>query len=183
VQFETDARTEPLSRAGITFFFILGLAVIIFQTTAARWYDTTGWSPDLALLIVLYLGLHAPVTSGALLICGLGFLRDVAAGGVFGLHPAIYLPLFFVTVLARRQLDPTPPWYASLYVLGAALGAGILEWGYLYLFGRPLPPFSLEWSGPASSFFISVLLTAALGPPVFGILKWRRLHPGEEAES
>ena len=176
---EADARIQPLNRSGFIFIFFLGFFILIFQTTVARWYDISGWSPDLILIIALYLGLHAPITSGVFLTVALGFLRDTAAGGVFGLSPAVYLPLLFVSALARRKLDPSPPWYSSLFVLAAYLVAGLLQWGFLYTFGWPLPHLSLTWSGPLFPFLVSAVLGGILGPPCFWILGRMRPQGGD----
>lgn len=163
---------------------VIGLGVQILQTTIQPWVIPWGHGPDLSIILVVYLGLKAPLTSGAFLVTALGFLKD-GGGGIMGLNPGIFLLVFLAAALARRRLDPNAPWHLMLVFLAFSVLAGALAWGYFYLLGGTVDLISFSWSGPAVVYSVSALATALLGPPLFRLLDLLRpkVEPRPERET
>ena len=100
-----------------------------------------GLHPDLALVVVVALGLQLPGATGLLLAAGLGWVADVLTGALLGHHALLYVAAFFVTRLAGAQLDlrrvlPTAFLVAALSV---AYGVGSVALSRLFADGVAWP--------------------------------------------
>jgi len=84
-----------------------------------------GWCPDLALVVVVGLGLRRPGPSGLLLAAGLGCLADVLTGALLGQHALLFSLAFVVTRLAGFQLDLSRPLPVGFLVAGVSIVHGI----------------------------------------------------------
>lgn len=164
---------------------VAGLVVQILQTTIQPWVIPWGHGPDLSIILVVYLGLKAPLTSGAFLVTALGFLKDGGGGGILGINPGIFLLVFLAAALVRQRLDPNALWHLALFVLAFSVFAGVLAWGSFCLLGGSVDLISFSWSSPAVVYLVSALITALLGPPLFGLLDLLRpkAEPRPERET
>lgn len=167
---EIELGRKPMSFRGAMFFFFIGLIFLLLQTTILTWIAPTGKGPNLNLILVIYLGLNAPVTAGMALAASLGLLRDVTGGGTFGLHFAIFLVIFLIAGQLRQRLDPAGLWHLMPFVLVFSLAAGGLAWMSFFLLDLQVSSAPLTWSSPWTSFFISAVLTSLLGPLLFRFL-------------
>jgi len=84
--------------------------------------------PDLGLVFVIALGLHAPGAAGLLLAAGLGYVADALAGSLLGQHGLLFAVAFVMTRVAGARLDlhrgtPAVCWVG---VLTAAHGLGLV---------------------------------------------------------
>lgn len=86
-------------------YAILGLCVILLQTTLLPRLLGNGPRPDLLLLLALHIGLNEPALRGAFTAWLLGCLLDVFSGTTFGLYGLILLLLTCGTCAAGRQLN------------------------------------------------------------------------------
>lgn len=163
---------------------VIGLIVQILQTTIQPWMIPWGHGPDLSIILVVYLGLKAPLTSGAVLVTALGFLKD-GGGGIMGVNPGIFLLVFLAAALARQRLDPNAPWHLMMFILAFSVVAGVLAWGSFYLLGGTVDSISFSWFSPAVVYLVSALTTALLGPPLFHLLDLLRpkIEPQPEREA
>ena len=178
-----EVRIQPLSPAGIVFLAAAGLFMLIFQATVLAGYSQAGWAPDLPLIMVVYLGLSAPVVEGAIISVALGFILDAAAGGLFGVRPGLFLAALSTSVLIRRSIDPSAPVYLALFMGAVTLGGGLITGlAHLALRGQ-FPIWPPRWAEPAAAFLLSVPITAVAGPVVFRILDWLRPGPSGRQES
>lgn len=165
-----EVRIKPLFFKGVLFFLITGLVLLLFQTIVQSWMAPNAYGPDLYIILIVYLGLNAPLTTGVILVAALGFLKDAASAGLLGFNPVLFLIVFLMASRIRQKLDPSAPGYLFILVFLFSLWAGLLNWAALYFFnGYPLllPD---SFSNPAVSYLVSVLLTAFVGPFFFGLL-------------
>jgi cell shape-determining protein MreD len=127
--------------------FVLGSLAIVVQGALATLISPP-WCPDLALLVVLAIGLRwEGVASGLLLVSVLGFGADLASGGLRGGHALLRMFVFISARLATRQLNlggslPLASFAAGLTIVyGLAVvsltrfftGADLPSWGWLDL--------------------------------------------------
>jgi|GEM_PF-2244384 len=170
---------QPLSFKGFIVYLAVGLVLLIFQTTISPWLGPWGYAPDFTLLLIINLGLIAPLVKGALLVALLGFLKDASGGGSLGLNPFIFLLIFLAIGQVRQNLDPKTPGYLLLFIFVFALAGAGLAWFLVYILGEPLNFISSCRSGPFSVCLISAVGTALVGPIFFWAFD--RLQPMIEA--
>jgi rod shape-determining protein MreD len=126
-------------------------------------------TPDLALLVALYLGASVrghvwEATAAALVI---GYLGDVLAVAPRGLGAFVLGAICLLARLATARLLVRGTIFTAVFCLIGALAASALAFIVRASFGE-LGPIDREL--PAA--FGSVLLTAALGPAVFRVCRW-----------
>jgi len=179
---EADTRVQPLNIRGFLFFALTGLGLLVLQTTVQTWIDPWGYGPDFCFLMVLYIGVNVPVMWGAVLASVLGYFRDAAGAGVFGMHAGLFLVAFVVVALVRKKLDPAAPWYQALFVLSFAIGTGAMTQLAYYFLNRPLRFEPANWFSPMILFLISSLVTAVIGPMFFWLLDQFRPRTAARSE-
>jgi rod shape-determining protein MreD len=147
----------------------VGLGFLLWQTAVQPHYDPRGYGPDLFLLVIIYLGLKAPVTGGASLAVFLGLCGDAAGGGVFGFSSGLHLIMVLGLALIRQQADPTAPLYLPFFLLLFTLGAYAFSFLGLVMLDRPLPLFPTSASSPAVTSLVSAAATALFGSLAFWV--------------
>ncbi|MEA3464854.1 MAG: rod shape-determining protein MreD [Thermodesulfobacteriota bacterium] len=96
-------------------YFITGIIFILAQTTLLpSMLETT---PNLILLLVLYIGLHEPPLTGAFYAWFLGCFLDVFSGMTLGLYGIIMLLIFCTTSIIGRQLTID----STMVMIGASI--------------------------------------------------------------
>jgi rod shape-determining protein MreD len=136
-------------------------------------------TPELALLVVLYLGLGgrgtAPAHVGVALV--LGYLADLFAGAPKGLD-ALALGVTMVAArAASSRLDVAAPWHTLMIAAVAAVGHGLL------LLALSSPLYGGEATVALSLVLATTVTTALAAPLVFALLLRldRRLLPDPRA--
>jgi rod shape-determining protein MreD len=86
-------------------FFPLSSVLLVLQTTLWTMFLPHTPCPNTTLLIVLYLGIQAPLLSGGFISLFLGLLLDVFSGVTFGFHGIILLAIFIFTASLGRHLN------------------------------------------------------------------------------
>jgi len=84
---------------------MLGLSVIIAQTTILRRPSFDGVFYDLLIPIVVFLSLYFPKRKGVALVVALGLLMDLLSGGIFGLYLSIYFWIFLLVKGLSKYFD------------------------------------------------------------------------------
>ena len=179
---EPEVRVITWNYKTILYLVGLGLLLLVLQTTIGLWAGPSGHGPEFLVVMVVFLGLKAPLARGAILSAGFGFLRDATSGGIFGMCAALFFVIFLATHRARQRLDPTAPYYLALFIFLATLGVGGLSVLMLHMFGWAPQSFSFSYYGPAASLLMSSLLTMILGLPLYWICKWLASQPEEQPE-
>ncbi len=133
--------TRAIGVLGIGF-----LAVVVQGALAA--VVPPPWCPDVALLVVLAIGLRwEGLASGLFLVFALGYAADIVSGGLRGGHALLRMFVFVGARLASRQLNLAGalPLAVSAAVLSVAYGlavvvlahfftaAGLPSWGWFDL--------------------------------------------------
>jgi rod shape-determining protein MreD len=154
-------------------FLTFGFTAVLLQTTLLRLATFGTVTPDLILVLVVYLGLHYQQAGGAAGAFCLGYLLDTFSGANFGVNAfATTFVFFFVYVLSRRL------WIEGrlvnvLVVLTAALVKFLAIEGLLAVSAQGLSGKRI-WSD-----LLGGLMGAALTPVVFGAVergkRWMRL--------
>jgi rod shape-determining protein MreD len=108
-----------LAAAGLGALWVRGVLSWVLPASAC---------PDLGLVFVIGLGLHAPGAAGLVLAAGLGYVADVLAGSLLGQHALLFAVAFGLTRIAGARLAlgrglATWAWVAALT---AAHGAGVV---------------------------------------------------------
>jgi rod shape-determining protein MreD len=148
-------------RAGVLFSFF-AIAALLLQTTVLPRAATGGPTPDLLLIMCVYLGLHQHTVGGAVGAFFLGYLQDAFSGPVVGLN-AFGMCLVFTTVyLTSRRLwvDNAISKVVVVFLASVLKAAAVLVLAAL---------FGLS-AGVARYLFVEAVLAAILSPPVFAIL-------------
>ena len=179
---ETDGGVQTAPARAIIMMAVVGAVFFVFQTILHAWIGPFGYGPDIFLILILYLGLYAPFASGACLSAVLGFFID-AGGGMLGFNAFIMYTLFLVIFVIRQNLDPSGPWFLTVFSFIFSLIANALAFCLLNIFGNSFFPDEFSWSNPFISAFISSLTTAAVCPLVFKLLDFAQVVCGVKSES
>lgn len=86
-------------------YLVIGIMLILVQTSVLPLFFGVSLRPDLILLLVLYIGLNETPLAGAFYAWLLGCLLDVFCGMTLGLNGMIMLLIFCGTYLGGRQLN------------------------------------------------------------------------------
>ena len=140
-------------------YFILAYVAIGLQIGAGEYARVGAARPDLMLLAVVFIAIHAPRDAALLGCFGIGFVKDVTTLGPLGLYALAY-SLVGMFVVSTQELV-----YRAHPVTHFSLGfAGSLLAGFVVLIHGWI-------RGPAASVaevFGSALYTALLAPFVLG---------------
>lgn len=148
-------------------FFVVGIFVLLLQTTLLHLLPTNPVVPDLTLVLCVYLGLYHPSVGAALGAFLLGYSVDVVSSRIIGLN-AFAMSLVFLTVyLSSRAIWLQNPLVTSLVVLIASMikGAALVLISAIFI--------SIEgfWIGAGWYIIREALLAALLAPLVFALLR------------
>ncbi len=149
----------------ILIFLILGILVLVVQTTFLQLLPAWLGQPDILFLLIVYIACQKEILAGAVIILLLGLLMDVFSGVYLGLYPVIYLLVFaFIKGVSRKI---TINQFA--YQVPLAVVSFLLVSIFMFLFSYSLAPDSPpQWSwGP---IILQLLMLAVVGAPVFGSL-------------
>ena len=148
-------------------FFVVGVLLLLLQTTFLHLLPIGPVVPDLILVLCVYLGLHHPTVGAALGSFLLGYSIDVVSNRMLGLNAFAMSLVFLAVYLSSRSIWLHHPVVSSLVVFLAALVKGaalVLAW-VVFL--------SVEsfWMGAARYIITEALTAAVLAPLVFSLLR------------
>ncbi|MDH3332480.1 MAG: hypothetical protein OEL68_09175, partial [Desulfobulbaceae bacterium] len=87
----------------IAIFLILGILILVLQTTFLQLLPVWLGKPDILFLLIVHISCQSEIFRGALVVLLLGLLMDVFSGVFLGLYPVIYLLVFaFIKGISRR---------------------------------------------------------------------------------
>lgn len=148
----------------IIIFLILGILIVVLETTFLQLLP--GWlgKPDLLFLLIVYIACQADFFRGALIVLLLGFMMDTFSGVFLGLYPVTYLLVFtFIKGISRQVAINEFAYQVPLAVISYFL----VSTG-MYLIAFFLAPESPpQWSWGA--IMLQLLILVVIGTPVFGI--------------
>ena len=152
-------------RGAILFGFI-AIAALLLQTSVLPLAAVGRATPDLLLIICVYLGLHQHSVPGA---CGaflLGYLQDTFSGSVVGLNAFGMCLVFTLVYLTSRRLwvDNAISKVVLVFLASVLKTLAILVLVAVFLSAGRL------WQSVLSYLVIEATLAAALSPAVFAVL-------------
>lgn len=108
-------------------YFLLGLAGILVETALAPALLPLQLTPELLLILVIYLGLYRQGISGGVAAYTLGLLQDSFAGSCLGLYGLVFLILYLILRgLAERFNTESPALLLFMVLCGTILQAALL---------------------------------------------------------
>jgi rod shape-determining protein MreD len=149
-------------------FVVVFVVVVVCLTLQSTLLSGLGpFRPDMAIPVVLYLGLRHPVKMGALFSFLLGYLQDLFLGSTVGLH-SFSLVVLFIAVRpthGKVKLDG----YGPLFVLAlmGAFGSFFIETILRRIFLHSFP-ISGSYLGVLS---LSALSTAIVAPLIVWVVQ------------
>lgn len=148
-------------------YFLIGLFLILLQSTFFSLLPLGPIVPDLILVLCVYLGLHHPTVGAALGSFVLGYSVDVVSSRLLGFNAFAMTLVFLAVYFSSRSIWLHHPVVSSLIVLCAAMVKGVamvLVW-VIFL--------SMEgfWLGAVKYIVMEALVAAALAPVVFSLLR------------
>jgi rod shape-determining protein MreD len=148
----------------VIIFLILGILLLVLQTTFLQLLPPWLGKPDMLFLLIVYISCQSEIVLGAVVVLLLGLLMDVFSGVFLGLYPVIYLLVFaFFKGISRRiainQFAYQVP-LALITYLFVNIG--------MFLFSYSLAPdISPQWAWGA--ILLQLLMLAVIGAPVLAI--------------
>ena len=157
-------------------FTIVAVVALLLQTTVLPLASFGRATPDLLLIMCVYLGLHQHSVAGAVGAFFLGYLQDTFSGSVVGLN-AFGMCLVFTTVyLTSRRLwvDNAISKVVVVFLASVIKTTAILALVALFMSADGL------WHTILGYLLIEATLAAMLSPAVFAVLAQTQLPVVEE---
>jgi len=149
----------------IIIFLILGILILVVQTTILQLLPVWLGKPDILFLLIVYISCQADILRGSVVILLLGLLMDVFSGIFLGLYPVIYLLVFvFIKGISRKVAINEFAYQVPLAVI-SYLFVSIGMFLFFFSLAPETPP---QWSW--GTILLQLLMLAVIGAPVFGIL-------------
>ena len=148
----------------ILIFLILGILLLVLQTTFLQLLPVWLGKPDLLFLLIVYIACQAGILRGALVVLLLGLLMDAFSGVFLGLYPVIYLLVFaFIKGISSQIAINEFAYQVPLAVISYIL-VGIGMFLFSFFLTPDSPP---QWSW--GIMLLQLIILAVIGTPVFGI--------------
>lgn len=162
----------------IALFIVIALLAVVVQTTVLPIARLGRETPDLLLIICVYLGLHQHSMFGAFGAFLLGYLQDAFSGGVIGLNAFGMCLVFTVVYVTSRRLwvDNAISKVVVVFMALMVKTAAILALVAVFMSVEGL------WRTILSYLLIDATLAAIISPAVFAVLSRTQLLAQVEEE-
>lgn len=155
---------------------LTAVTAFLLQTTLLPWVFLGRATPDLLLVICVYLGLHRHTVGGVVGSFLLGYLEDAFSGTMRGLNSFGMTTVFLVVYLTSRRL-----WVDNaLSKVVVVFAASLVKTTTILLLLAAFLPIAGWWPGFVRDLLIQGVLAAALSPAVFAVLA--QTEEAEDAE-
>jgi rod shape-determining protein MreD len=158
-------------------FAAIAVAALLLQTTVLPLAAIGRATPDLLLIMCVYLGLHQHTVGGAIGAFSLGYLQDAFSGSVAGLNAFGMCLVFTMVYLTSRRLwvDNTVSKVAVVFLASVLKTMAILALVAVFMSAEGL------WRTMLSYLPIEAGLAAVFSPVVFAVLaRTQQLQEVEE---
>jgi len=146
----------------IVIFLIVGIFILVLQTTFLQLFPAWLGKPDILFLLIVYLACQEGILREAVVVLLLGVLMDVFSGVFLGLYPVIYLLVFaFIKGVASQIAIHEFPYQVPLAII-SYLFVGIGMFIFSFFMG---PESLVQW--PWEAVLMQLLILAVIGSPVF----------------
>jgi rod shape-determining protein MreD len=148
----------------IVIFLILGILILVVETTFLQLLPAWLGQPDILFLLIVYIACQDFLLAGAVIILLLGLLMDVFSGVYLGLYPVIYLLVFaFIKGISRKITISEFAYQVPLAVISYLLVAI-----FMFIFSYTVAPDSLpQWSW--GTIILQLLMLAVIGGPILAV--------------
>lgn len=134
-------------------------------------------SPDVLLVICVYLGLHRHTVGGAVGAFVLGYLQDAVSGTAVGVNAFGMVVVYVLVYLTCRRL-----WVDNvLSKVVLVFLASALKFTAVIIVSMLFGAFDASAGEAVGTVVLNAALTAAVAPPVFALLAGARLTEEREA--
>ena len=159
----------------------IGIGALVLQGALATVLSPP-WCPDLALLVLVGIGLRWQGLAGGLFLAALlGYATDLLSGSLLGQHALLYLFALVGTVVATRQLNLHGPLPLAFFAMGLTVlyGLAMLALTGFFVGGVEL---RLGWLG---SQLVHAAITGAVAPMMSALVgrawRWADDEPGHRS--
>jgi len=151
----------------LSFLFLSGTILLILQTTLLHSLPEWFGRPNLLFLFIVFLGTYLDVYKGAVLALLFGLIMDIFSGVFLGLHPVIYLVLFFALQAVSRHLAINE----SIHQIPLVALSYLFTASSIFIFTSILTPENgLYWAW--GSEILQVLILSVICIPFFNFFHW-----------
>ncbi len=151
----------------VAVFIVLGLLLIVLQTTVLMVNPLWVAAPDLYYILVAYLAYRFDLLRSLIIIFPLSWTMDVLSGVVLGMYPAICFGAFFLLKIMSAKIPVRESFYQVPMV-----GVSYLVVSKIIYIGLSLfePGASAPWSWP--EMLVRVGLMILLSFPLFRLFEF-----------
>ena len=150
---------------------LVSFLLLAFESPLLGRVRAEAFAPDLALAVVLYVGLTSRFESGLVLALMIGLLKDAfALGTPIGMHMELLAIAFLVTYRLSRRLALRSTLGVVLLTFFFSLGCGVLELVLALVFDRDFGTGARGAELMLKAMLPQALFTAPFGPVVFWLL-------------
>lgn len=155
-----------LSMRGAVLLMTIAVVALLLQTTLLPLTALGRATPDLLLIICVYLGLHQHSVAGAVSAFLLGYLQDTFSGSVIGLNAFAMCLVFTLVYLTSRRLwvDNAISKIVLVFLASVLKTTAILALIAVFMSAANL------WQSVANYLVLEALLAAILSPAMFAVL-------------
>ncbi|HVN91923.1 MAG TPA: hypothetical protein VMT61_19060 [Candidatus Binataceae bacterium] len=146
-------------------FSLAAMVALALQTTLSSLLPTAFLIPNLALILVVNLGLRHHTVGAALAAFGIGYATDAFSGSQLGLHALLFTAIFIVTYWFSRAVFSAGAGVGAIAVFG---GVVLCDLGNYSISSGWVSPMSLPATMPA--ILLQAAITTAWAPLVFGLM-------------
>lgn len=148
----------------VAIFFALGIILLILQTTLLQVLPEWVGKPDILFILIVFIAVRMDVFKGAVLVLLFGLLMDIFSGIYLGLHPVIYLMLFFTLNGVTRHLAINE----TVHQVPIVTISYLLTCSGIFIFASMLSPENdLEWSW--GRVLLQMVILAIITAPLFNL--------------
>jgi rod shape-determining protein MreD len=133
-------------------------------------------SPDILVVVCVFLGLHRHTVGGALGAFLVGYLQDAVSGNPAGLNAFGMVAVYVLVYLTCRRLWVDNVVSKVVLVFLASCVKAVMVLAVSALFGA----FDGAWGPTLSSVPVNAMIAAAIAPPLFALLAGARLPEGRD---
>jgi rod shape-determining protein MreD len=150
---------------------LTGIVAMLLQTTVFPLVMPAGLTPNLLLVLVVYLGVHQFGAWGALGAFVLGYFLDTFSGTVLGVHAFAFTAVYLGVHHVARVLWMESGLPAVVMTFAAACADGVIVLTLTALAGAGG---GVVWRYALRYGVLDATIAAILTPLVFGLVSWEQ---------
>ena len=141
------------------------MVALTVQTVVAGLLPAAFLVPNLALILVVNLGLRHHSAGAALAAFGIGYATDAFSGNQLGMHAFLFTAIFLLTYWFARTVFSSGAGVGALAVFGGVI---ICDLGNYFFSSGWVAPVRLPAIMP--TVLVQAAITTACAPAVFGLM-------------